>query len=81
MELELRKINFVQEFLKIQDEQVISDLEELINKNKIIEGYENNLKPMTIEEFNLEIDKSEDDIANGRVISAKDLKSEVNKWN
>jgi len=80
MELELRKINFVQEFLKIQDEQVISDLEKLIKKNKV-DHYENNLKPMTNEEFNLEIDKSEDDIANGRVISAKDLKSEIDKWN
>ena len=79
MELELRKINFIQEFLRIQDETVISDLEKLLLKTKS-DSYEKNLKPMSIEQFNSEIDQSEDDIKNGRIITAEELKSKIKQW-
>jgi hypothetical protein len=79
MELELRKINFIQEFLRIQDETIISDLEKILLKTKA-DVYENNLKPMSIEQFNSEIDQSMEDSKNGRLIKATDLLEKVKKW-
>ena len=35
---------------------------------------------MNIEQFNKEIDQSLNDAKNARIISAKDLKSKIQKW-
>lgn len=64
MYLQSRKIEFIQEFLKIQSEEVISQLEKILrqrNKTSDKEAFEQ----MTIEEFNLRIDKSMEDSKNG----------------
>lgn len=74
--LEARKISFVQEFLKINNEYVINVLEKLLHKNK----FEQNLKPMSLEQLNLEIDQSLEDEKNDRLTSAKSLKENIQKW-
>jgi hypothetical protein len=79
MEIALRKINFVQEFLRIQDENIISDLEKLLLKTKT-DLYEKNLKPMSIEQYNSEIEQSADDIENGRIITAEELITKIKQW-
>ncbi|WP_373519886.1 hypothetical protein [Pricia sp.] len=50
-------------------------------KNRKAELYEKNLEPMSMEQFNADIDQSLEDSANDRVISAKNLKEEIKKWN
>lgn len=80
MDLQARKIEFVQEFLKVQSEEVISRLEKILrkeNKNSDKEDF----NPMTIDEFNLRIDKSMEDSKNERLIEASDLKAKIEKWN
>ncbi len=79
MDLQTRKLTFIQEFLRIQNEEIISGLEEMLKKRKA-ELYEENLKPMSMEQFNADIDQSLEDSANDRVISARDLKEEIKKW-
>lgn len=79
MDLERRKITFVQEFLRLQNEEIICGLENLLRKKKI-ELLEKKITPMSIEQFNHEIDQSISDSENGRVISAIDLKEKVKKW-
>ena len=79
MDLERRKITFVQEFLRLQNEEIICGLENLLRKKKI-ELLEKKLTPKSIEQFNYEIDQSMSDSENGRVISAMDLKEKVKKW-
>jgi hypothetical protein len=80
MNLETRKLELIQEFLKIQSEDVISRLEKILRKeNKISENED--FKPMTIEEFNSRIDQSMEDSKNGRVIEASELKAKIDKWN
>ena len=79
MDLESRKIEFVQEFLKIQSEEVISRLENVLRKeNKKSDNDE--FQPMTIEEFKSRIDKSMDDSKNDRIIKASELKARMKKW-
>jgi hypothetical protein len=68
MDLQTRKLEFIQEFLKLQSEEVISQFENLM-KNRIKDSF----KPMSIEEFNKGIDKSEDDFKNGRYKTSSEL--------
>lgn len=79
MSLEDRKISFVQEFLKIENEETISRLEKLLQqRNAELNG--DTLKPMSIEAFNERIDRSMEDSRNGRLTKAADLKAKMEKW-
>jgi lipoate-protein ligase A len=79
MDIQNRKIEFVQEFLKVQNEDIIKRLEKILRKEIKNSGKEE-LKPMTIEEFNKRIDRSMEDSKNGRLIKASDLKAKMEKW-
>ncbi len=60
MDIQTRKIKFVQAFLQLESEELISRLEELLKIGK------KEFKPMSIEELNSRIDRSEDDLKNNR---------------
>lgn len=79
MDLEARKLSFIQEIIRIENQDLIEGLEKMLLKWKS-ELYEKNLKPMSIEQFNADIDQSLEDSKNDRVISAQDLKAEIKKW-
>ncbi len=79
MDLQARKINFVQEFLRLQNEEIISGLEHLLRKKKS-EMYEKKITPMSMEQFNQEIDQAMKDSEEGRIITAKELKEKTKKW-
>jgi len=79
MDLKNRKITFVQEFLRLQNEEIISGLENLL-KMKKSELFEKKLTPMSLEQFNSEIDQALFDSENGRITSALDLKKKAQKW-
>lgn len=79
MNLEAKKLSFIQEFLRIDNEKVINALENLLRKSQL-ESFEEKLKPMTIEQLNNEIDKALEDEKNNRFIAAKDLKENIQKW-
>ena len=74
MDIQTRKIEFIQAFLKLQSENAIARFEELLkSENK-------EFHPMTIEEFNKRIDKSLLDSKNDRVIEATELLNEIKEW-
>lgn len=77
MDIQTRKIAFIQDFLKIQSEELISRLELILHKEEELDEF----RPMTIEKFNNRIDKSMKDSKNGRLINASDLKAKIDKWN
>jgi hypothetical protein len=79
MDLQTRKITFVQEFLRLQNEEIVSGLEDLLRKKKI-ELFEKKLTPMSMDQFNQEIDQSLLDSQEGRISSAKELKKRLKKW-
>ena len=79
MDLQTRKITFVQEFLRLQNEEIIGTLENILRKKKI-DLYELDQKPMTMAEFNGEIDQAMEDSKNGKLIEATDLKEKIKKW-
>ena len=77
--IQTRKLNFIEEFLRIGDEQLINKLELLLKTEKKI-VYERTLKPMSHKEFYTMVDKSLQDSKNGNVISTKELKEKVKQW-
>ena len=79
MNLETRKLSFIQEFLRLQNEEIVSGLENFLRKRKI-ELLENDLKPMSLEQSNTEIAKALDDYKHERIIKASDLKDKIQKW-
>ncbi len=79
MNLEARKILLVQEFLRIDNEKIINALENALHKIKS-ENFDENLKPMSLEEFNDEIDIAIDDADNNRITNVADLKNKIQKW-
>lgn len=79
MDLQTRKRAFVQEFLKVQSEDLIFLLEKILHNQTKLSGHDD-FKPMTIAELNARIDKSMDDSKNGRLIEASELKAKIEKW-
>ena len=74
-----RKLRFVQEFLRITDEEIIGKLEQLLSserKKKISKEF----VPMTMEEFNKRLDQSEDDFKNGRFTETDDVLKLIETW-
>ena len=72
MNLEARKIEFVQEFLKLQSEELISRFETILNtETKLYE--ERFFEPITQAELNKRIDKSESDFENNRFKTSSEL--------
>lgn len=77
MDLQTRKINFIQDFLKLESEKAIAQFEKLLSKETSnISAF----KPMSISEFQSRIEKSTNDAKNGKVTDIDDLLSEIEKW-
>ena len=79
MDIQTRKINFVQDFLRLRNTKLIDKLEKILLEDKA-KDYETNLKPMSADCFNQMIDKSLEDIHQGNVVDARELKETVKKW-
>ena len=69
MDIQTRKIQFVQEFLKLESEQIISKLEAILKDEESI------TKVFSQEEFEQRIRQSEDDFKSGRFKSSEELKA------
>ena len=79
MDLQTRKLTLIQEFLKIQNEEIIFRIEKLLYTKS--QQDDKNLQPMSMKEFDKRIDQSLDDSKNDRVIKATDLLEEIKGWN
>ncbi|OAQ38310.1 hypothetical protein A5893_16100 [Pedobacter psychrophilus] len=71
MDLQTRKIEFVKQFLTIENEVTISELEKVLHYDKDFDN--NHFKPISIEELNKRIDQSEADIKNGDFYTSEEL--------
>lgn len=75
MDIQSRKLEFIQEFLKVQSEELITRLEKLLKTNN-----EDEVNSLTIDEFNSRINESMEDSKNERVIGSNELLSEIKQW-
>ena len=72
MDLQTRKLELIQEFLKIQSEDVISRLENILKKERNT-SEQGVFAPMTQDELNKRIDTSESNFQNNRFKSSSEL--------
>ncbi len=79
MDLEARKISFVQEFLRLQNEDIINYLEQVLHEKKA-DLADSQISPMSREQFNADITTSLGDIQNNRITDAQTLKQKISKW-
>ena len=79
MDLQERKIHFIQDFLRLNDEEVINVLENTLKSEKS-RMLSRRVKPYTIDDFNEKIDRSEEDAKNNRVRTIDELKEEMKSW-
>jgi len=73
MDIQTRKLEFISEFLKIQSEELVSKLENVLKNNE-------KLTPFTKEELIRRVEKSELDFQNGRFKSQEDLEKISENW-
>jgi hypothetical protein len=79
MDLQTRKIQFIQEFLNLQSEEIINRFEKLLRSEKKRIS-KNRIEPLTLVEFNKRIDTSMEDSLNDRVMESNELLSKIEKW-
>ncbi|MCB0822459.1 MAG: hypothetical protein KDC09_07170 [Bacteroidales bacterium] len=79
MDIQTKKLHFVQEFLRIKDEKLVDKLNAVL-KTERKKKFDKELKLISKEEFNKIIDKAEEDSVSGRMTSAQELQNEVDSW-
>lgn len=79
MDIQARKLHFIQEFLRVADEELIGKLERLLRTERK-KKLDKELFPISLKELNEMIDKSEDDFANGRETEARNLLNQIDSW-
>ncbi len=77
MNIDSRKLLFIQEFLRLNNEDIIIGLEKTMKQLKI-KQYEKKIKPISLDQFNEEINQAIEDSRNDKVIKATELRK---KWN
>lgn len=79
MDLQSRKIHFIQEVLRIKNEKIIDKLEKILHQERK-KTIDKELSPMTIEEFNSLIDNAESDSENDRMYNAGEILKDIDTW-
>jgi hypothetical protein len=77
MDLQTRKIAFIQDFLKLESEKVIVQFEKLLQKQTITES---TLEPMSDVDFQKRINQSVSDSAEGKLTSSEHFLEEIAEW-
>jgi hypothetical protein len=77
MDLQTRKIAFIQDFLKLESEKVIVQFEKLLQKQTITES---TLEPMSVVDFQKRINQSVSDSTEGKLTSSEHFLEEIAEW-
>jgi hypothetical protein len=77
MDLQTRKIAFVQDFLKLESEKVIVQFEKLLQKQTTTESP---LDPMSVADFQTRINASLSDSNEGKLTSSEHFLEEIAEW-
>jgi len=75
MNIQARKLTLIETLIHLNDESLINKIEKLVESKKSTE-----LSPMSLDEFYSRVDKSEEAIKKGQVISQKDLEKKAKNW-
>ena len=79
MDIQTRKIEFIQEFLKIANKNLLEKFENILAMERE-KKFNEKIKPMTIKQYEQRIDKAYDDFKNNKVMTVEELKEDIKKW-
>jgi hypothetical protein len=79
MDLQTRKIQFIQEFLKYANSSVLDKMEDLLRQERN-KAFEKEIKPMSLDEYEHRVDNAFEDVKDNRVRTARQLKNEIATW-
>jgi hypothetical protein len=79
MDLQTRKISFIRQFLAVQSEEIVIQLERLLKK-ELKENKARTFSPMSVDELNKRLDTSLLDAKEGRIIENSLLQKEIQTW-
>jgi hypothetical protein len=79
MDIQTRKLNFIQEFLRLKNEKLIARLENILNSERG-KSYEEHINPLSEDELNKIIDEAEKDSRDGKLTSAVEIRKEIDSW-
>lgn len=79
MDLQSRKLHFIQEFLRLANDSITEKFEKMLQqeRKKIVEE---EISPMTLAQYEQRVDNAVDDFKNNRVTTTKKLKKEISTW-
>lgn len=75
MDIQTKKIHFVQRFLTLNDEALIDKLETMLTNEASKEE-----ERISIEQYNKELDEAEAEMDRGEYISHEDFKKQMDEW-
>ena len=78
MDIQTRKIEFIQEFLQLQNEDLLARLEQLLHSGTT--NRKTGFQPMSAAQLHERIDKSLEDAAQNRLTHTDDLTEEIKQW-
>ena len=76
MDLQTRKLHFIESILSIGNVKVIEKLEALLKK----EQQKEDSQRVSVEQYNKELDEAEAEMDRGEYINHEDLKKQMEKW-
>ncbi len=79
MDIQARKILFIQEVLRLKNEKIIDKLEKTLHQERKRMA-KKEISPMTIEQLNSIIDQAEDDSVKNRLYSAEEILKDIDTW-
>jgi hypothetical protein len=77
MDLQTRKIAFIQDFLKLESEKVIVQFEKLLQKQT---NPNSTLEPISVADFQKRIHQSVSDSNEGKLTSSEHFLEEIAEW-
>lgn len=79
MDIQTRKIQFIQEFLKYANDNMLVRFEKMLKQERE-KAFDKEIKPMTLKEYEQRIDKALEEVKNNKVKSARNLKKDIATW-
>jgi hypothetical protein len=79
MSLEAIKIDLAQQLFKVNKKTVLEQIRKIL-ENENTDSYTIDGVPLTIAEYNQELDKAEKEIKEGKTLSTEELAKEIKSW-
>ena len=79
MNLQTRKLSLIEGLLGVSDANILLRVDNFL-KTEIAKANENEIVPMTMKEYHAMIDRSLEDVRNGKIVEHEELKKELKEW-